>query len=166
MSCLDIVAFIVNIISAVGTFGAAAIALWLALQGQQPRIDCVFMWEEATKCKPTLIINNIGNRTVVVERVDIFFHKQKVGSYDILRDSVYSDNAIIASTKGVRIVLESDAINIDKKEMYFKNPKKPYDLIVVVTTSNKKRYKMKQRYCYDDIDKLFFLEGFMTENIE
>lgn len=163
MSCLDIVNFIVNIISAFGTFGAAAIALWLALQGQRQRIDCVFVWGDATKSKPTLIINNIGNRTVIVERVDIFFHKQKVGSYDILRDSVYSDNAIIAPTKGVRIVLGSDAINIDKKEMYFKNPKKPYDLIVVVTTSNKKRYKMKQSYCFDDIDRLFFLEGLSGE---
>lgn len=163
MICLEIVDLLISIISAIGTFGAAAIALYLALQGQRQRIDCVFIWEDATKSKPTLIINDIGNRTVIVERVDIFFHKQKVGSYDILRDSVYSDTAIIAPAKGVKIILESDAINIDKKDIYLKNPKKAYDLIVVVTTSNKKKYKEKQGYCFDDIDKLFFLEGLSGE---
>ncbi len=157
MSWLEIVDLIVSIISAIGTFGATVIALYLALQGQQQRLDCVFVWEEATKSKPTLIINNIGNRTVIVERVDIFFHKQKVGSYDILRDSVYSDNAIVPPAKGVRIILESDAMNINIKESY----DKIYNLTTVVKTTNKKKYKTIYRCCYNDIADLNFTEGLL-----
>lgn len=157
MSWLEIVDLIVSIISAIGTFGATVIALYLALQGQQQRLDCVFVWEEATNSKPTLIINNIGNRTVIVERVDIFFHKQKVGSYDILRDSVYSDNAIVPPAKGVRIILESDAMNINIKESY----DKIYNLTTVVKTTNKKKYKTIYRCCYNDIADLNFTEGLL-----
>lgn len=163
MSWLKIIDLIVNSISAIGTFGAAAIALYLALQGQRQRMDCVFAWDTATGSKPMLILNNIGNRTVVIDRVDLFFHKQKVGSYNVLKDPDYSDNAIIAPSKGVGIVLKSDAVNIDKKDRYWENAEKTYDLRAVVITANKKRYKVKQRCCYNDISELFFLDGFNGE---
>lgn len=77
MAWKEIVNMIISTVSVVGTFGAAAIALYLAIQGNRQRIDCAFMWEAATNDKPMLILNNTGNRTVIVERIDLYFDKKK-----------------------------------------------------------------------------------------
>ena len=155
-----IVTLSIDIISAVGTFGAAVIALYLALRDHRPRIDCAFMWETATADKPMLILNNISNHTVIVERVDLFFDKQKIGGIDILRTSAYFENAIISPNKEVRIVMNSKALTLNIKGRPIKSPDTIYKLTAVVTTTNKKRYQSSYRYCYNDLLGLTFCETF------
>ena len=97
----NMVDMIINLISAIGTVGATVLALYLALQNNRQRIDCAFMWETATGDKPMLILNNIGNHTVIEEYVDLYFHNEKIGRFDILRsssDTMYKLTAIVTTT--------------------------------------------------------------------
>lgn len=160
MEWYEIVNMVIGTISAIGTFGAAAIALYLAVLGNRQRIDCAFMWEAATEDKPMLILNNIGNRTVIVERVDLYYDRKKVGGIDILRNADYSKNAIISPNKEVRMLLNSDALKLDIKGKPVKCPDTIYKLTAVVTTTNKKRYKSSYGYCYNDLSFLMFAEMF------
>ena len=101
----DMANFVIDIVTAIATLGATLLALYLALRDGRQRIDCVFMWETATEDKPMIILNNIGDRTVIVERVDLIFDGHKICSVDVLRRLAYSKNAIISPNKEVKIVL-------------------------------------------------------------
>ena len=160
MEWYEIVNMVIGTISAIGTFGAAVIALYLAVQGNRQRIDCAFMWEAATEDKPMLILNNIGNRTVIVERVDLYYNRKKVGGIDILRNADYSKNAIISPNKEVRMLHNSDVLKLDIKGKPVKRPDTIYKLTAVVTTTNKKCYKSSYGYCYNDLSFLMFAEMF------
>lgn len=162
MCWYDIANFIVGIVSSLATLGATLLALCLALRDRRQRIDCVFMWETATKDKPMIILNNIGNRTVIVERVDLFFDGQKICGVDILRVSAYSEKAIISPNKEVRIALSLKELKQNIIGRPIKNPDTIYDLTAVVTTTNKKKYKSSYKYCYNDILGFIFLEGFRS----
>lgn len=162
MCWYDIANFIVGIVSSLATLGATLLALCLALRDRRQRIDCVFMWETATKDKPMIILNNIGNRTVIVERVDLFFDGQKICGVDILRVSAYSEKAIISPNKEVRIALSLKDLKQNIKGRPIKNPDTIYDLTAIVTTTNKKKYKSSYKYCYNDILGFIFLEGFRS----
>lgn len=150
---------IVGIVSAMATLGATAIALFLVLRDYRQRIDCAFMWEAATNDKPMLILNNTGNRTVIVERIDLYFDKKKVGGIDILRSHDYCKNAIISPNKEARMILNTDALKLDIKGKPVKNPDRIYTLTAVVTTTNKQRYRSSYGYCYNDLSYLLFAEA-------
>ena len=158
MDFIEIINLIVAIVSSVGTLGATVIALWLALQGYRHRIDCAFMWESATDDKPMLILNNIGNHTVIVEYVDLYFHKQKIGRFDILRRSSYCKNAIISPNREVRIVINPDEVKLNINGDPVKNPDTVYKLTAVVTTTTKKKYKSSYKYCYNELLGLTYVE--------
>lgn len=157
---MECVTLIIDSLSAIGTCGAAVIALCLALRDQRQRIDCAFMWETATGDKPMLILNNIGNHTVIVERIDLFFDKQKIGSIDVLRTSAYCENAIISPNREVRIAINSNALTLNIEGRPIENPDIIYELTAVVITTSKKRYKSSYRYCYNDIQGLIYSEDF------
>ena len=159
MCWIDITNLIVGIVSAIATFGATATSLYLALRDRRQRIDCVFMWETATNNKPMLILNNIGDYTVIVDRIDVYFDKQKIGRFDILRTSEYCENAIISPNKEVRITMNSKKLNLGIKGRAARNPDTIYKLTAVVTTTSKKRYKSCYGYCYNDLSGLTFLEA-------
>lgn len=159
----DIASLAVDIVSSVATFGATVLALYLAVRDERQRIDCVFMWETATKDQPMLILNNIGNRTVIVERVDLFFAGQKFYGVDILRVSSYSEKAIISPNKEVRIALSLNDFKTNIKGRPIKKPDTTYDLTAVITTTNKKKYKSSYKYCYNDILGLICSDGFHSD---
>lgn len=148
----------INLLSAIGTVGATIVALWLALSERQQHIDCAFMWETATNDKPTLIINNIGKHTVIIESVKVYFRKKHIGSFDILRHSELSQYAIISPNKEVRIMLDTKFLNVDNAVQ--KDPDKIYRLTAVVQTTNGKRYKSSYKYSYNDLQGLLFAAAF------
>lgn len=156
MEWFDIAKFVVDIVAAIATLGATLLALYLALRDSHQRIDCVFMWETATEDKPMIILNNIGDHTVIVERVDLTFDGQKICGVDILRRLAYSENAIISPNKEVRIVLDLNDIKQKIKGRPVKNPDTIYNLTVVVMTTNKKKYKSSYRYSYNDLLGMLF----------
>ena len=158
MDGFEIINLIVAITSAVGTLGATIIALCLALQGYRHRIDCAFMWESATEDKPMLILNNISNHTVIVEYVDLYFHKEKIGRFDILRRSAYCKNAIISPNKEVRIVIKPNEVKLNIKGEPVKNPDTVYKLTAVVTTTTKKKYKSSYKYSYNELLGFTYVE--------
>lgn len=159
----EIVSLIVSIISAVGTFGAAAVALYLACQGNRQRIDCAFMWESATNDKPTLILNNISHHTVIVKVVALYFHRQEIAKINILSDPEYCNNAIIAPNKECRIVINIDSLKTNIKGKPVENPDTIYKLTAIVETTAKKKYKSSYQYCYNEILGLCFTAGFYDE---
>ena len=168
MECMewhDIANFVFDVVTAVATLGATLLALCLALRDRRQRIDCAFMWETATEDKPMIILNNIGDRTVIVERVNLTFDGQNICSVDVLRRSAYSENAIISPNKEVRIALNMKDIKQNIKGRPVKNPDTVYNLTAVVTTTNKKKYKSSYRYCYNDILGLLF-SGTLTSDCE
>lgn len=158
MDCIEIINLIIGAVSAIGTLLAAVIALYLAVQGHRQRIDCAFMWESATNDKPMLILNNIGSHTVIVEYVDLFFHNQKIGRFDILRRSSYCQNAIISPNKEVKIVINPDELNLDIKGDVVDNPDTIYKFTAIVITTTKKKYKSSYRYCFNELLGFTYVE--------
>lgn len=153
----------INLATAIGTISATVTALWVALQGHQQRVDCVFMWETATGNKPTLILNNIGDRTVIVERVELVFRREKIASIDILRSSAYSDHAVISPKKEARIAIDPDILKLSSDSKPAKNPNTLYKLTAIVKTTSNKKYKSHYRYCYDELLGFIFLDAFDAE---
>ena len=163
MSCLEIVNLIIGALSAIGTIGATVVATCLALQGRKQRIDCAFMWETATDTKPMIILNNIGYHTVIVEKIELYFHKQQIGRFDILRRSAYCENAIVSPNKEVRIVINPNELKLNIKGEPVTNPDNTYRLTAVVTTTTKKKYKSSYRYCYNELLGFTYVEETSNE---
>ena len=159
MEWTDILHLVFEIVTALATLGATTIALYLALRDQHQQIDCVFMWEAATEHKPTLILNNIGNRTVIVERIDFFFDGKRIGYIDLLRSNQYGKHAIICPNAESRIDLSSVNFRITGRPL--KNPDTIYKWTAVVTSTTKKKYKSNYRYTYNDISFLTFYQEFL-----
>lgn len=158
---MECVTIWIELASAIGTIGATVVALWLALSERRQRIDCAFMWESATNDKPTLIINNIGKYTVIIESVEILFHNRKIGRFDILRNRNLGQYSIITPGKEVRIALDSKSFHIEAKPE--KNPDRIYKLTAVIKTTNGKKYKSSYKYCYTDLEVLAFFSEMAEE---
>ena len=59
-----------DIAVAIGTIGSSIVALYLGLRGARRKIDATFLWEDATDCQPTLLVQNISSRIAVIKSVE------------------------------------------------------------------------------------------------
>lgn len=141
-----------DILTAIGTVGATVVALWLALRESLSRINGVFIWSAATNDKPTLLVQNIGNRIAVIEVVQVFYDRTQVCNIDFSKEYSLTDYAIIETDQVVKIP-------IDPKWLNFKPAKKPdkkRPLKVVIKPRNGRRCVSKQKYSYNELNGLFF----------
>ena len=76
-------------LSAIGTFLAAFIAIFLAYMPRIKRIDLTFIWSAANDYQPYLILHNRSERYIPLSAIE-FYYKSKtnlVGQISFLHDS-------------------------------------------------------------------------------
>ena len=154
------ISLIFEMITAIGTVGAVIVALWLAAYEWQPRLDCVFIWATATRCKPVLIINNIGRKIVIIKTIWIMYDGHQICLFDVLRDHELYESAIIKPKTEIQIAFNSDRIKLQDDDI--KNRDEKHELEVIVNTTDGKQYSPRCNYTYNELMELFFGEGLLN----
>lgn len=86
---------LLDIAVAIGTIGSSIVALYLGLRGTRRKIDATFLWEDATDCQPTLLVQNISSRIAVIKSVEIRYGGEKVCKIEAAMEPYLSKYAII-----------------------------------------------------------------------
>ena len=145
----------ISLFEAIGTFGAAVIALWLALRDSQRRIDATFIWEPATKYEPTLLVQNTSNRISVIKNIEIQYYHQHVCTIETSEDFELANYAIIESGQIQRIPMSSFLREFPRPT----NEKKKYKLKTIIRQHSGKSCVFVLKLSYEDLQERFFGQG-------
>lgn len=148
---------IINGISAFGTLLACVISLWLSTARYRHKLDCVFIWCPAEEYKPTLLINNLCDKTIVIDHIEISYNRKKLAKLNISEDFHFRESYIISAKSEVRMYINACEFNLSS----IKEPLKPFRkqknaLIVVVYTTSGKKFVSRQTVVYDKMQELLF----------
>ena len=143
---------VLDIMTAVGTVGATVVALWLALRDDQPRINGVFVWDTATEYKPTLMVQNNGNRIAVIESVEVFYKRHRVSKIHFSDEYSLRNYMIVEAGEVKKVPLESDWFHVTPPS----DDSKAHTLKVVITPRLGRKNVSKQKYSYRELCELFF----------
>lgn len=150
---------VLEIFTAVGTVGAAAVALWLARRDDRPRINGVFMWRTAANYQPTLLVQNVGKQIAVIEFVEVYYNKKLIGEIRFSDKSSLKDFMIVKAGEVKQVPLQSEWLSVNKPQDIMQ----PFTLKVVVTPRSGRKSVSKQKYSYAELNDLFFGSGFYSE---
>ncbi len=146
-------------VTAVGTLVAAVIALWLGLRDNRPRINGVFIWSAATEGRPTLLIQNIGNKIAVIESIEAYYNKQQVCEICCSSEETLRDFSIIEAGSVKIVPLNPDWLHIEPPS----NKKKSYILKVIIKPRTGRKGVSKQKYTFNELAALLF-EAYFNDN--
>ena len=145
----------INLLSAIGTVGATAVALWLALRGNQRRIDGTFIWEAATSYQPTLLVQNTSNRLVVIESIDIRYMDIPVCTIKASEDYALSKYVIIESGQIQKIPMCEFLLEFPKPV----DVKKKHQMKVIIKQQKGQQCVFTTKLSYDELQERFFGQG-------
>lgn len=151
--------FILDVITAIGTISAAGVALWLGLKQEHRRIDSTFVWGIPTNYQPTLMIHNIGIRTVVLDNIKIYYRNELVGQIDFFKDYAFRHFAVLEAGKIENFTIANEYIQIKKPE----DSGKRHVLKIIVNQRNGRAYSSKQKYSYEELEELLFGQRLFEE---
>ncbi len=86
---------LINSAIAVGTIISSVVALWLAYDSKRKKLDCVFIWREKEKYTPILSINNICDKTIILEEIVFKYKGQVVGDINLLCNSDLNGYSVV-----------------------------------------------------------------------
>ena len=152
---------LLDTLTALGTIGACVIALALALKANSQKLDCVFVWGTPNNYQPTLVVNNLGDRTVVISGIDVTYNRQHLAYIDFWLDPMMRDCTIIPPRTEKIITLDSGAFQVSPNG---EDIKKKQLLTITVKTISGKKFKSKQKYSREELLEVFFGEGLFAEN--
>lgn len=150
--CMKTILFCMELMTAIGTFGAACVALWLGLKQDSHRIDSAFVWGIPTNYQPTLMIHNIGIRTVVLDNIKIYYRNELIGQIDFFKDYSFRNYAVLEAGKLENFTIGKEHIKLNKP----KNLERRYVLKIKITQRKGRSYVSKQRYSYKELEELLF----------
>lgn len=149
------ISIIANVFTAIGTVAATIVALYFGLRENSCRINGVFLWDSSSDYTPMLLIENVGNRIVVVEEICIFYAGKKVGNISFTKEQSLRDYRIIRANEAKKVPISLEWLNFPK----ITNTSKIYTLKIEIKHRSGGKYVSKQRYTYNDLEGLFFLNG-------
>ena len=160
MNVYQILSLVFMGFSAVGTVSSASIALALARRDVRRRIDAVFIWDdnEKSRFKPTVLVQNTGKLMTVIETISIFYRKDRIGNYCLSKDSKLCKHSIVEAGKSIEITLDSSQLIIPPP----KDENKQHVLKIKVKPRRGRVFVSKQRYSYNELMQLVFMEGFSS----
>jgi len=141
----------ISLLSTIGTIGATVVALWLALRGNQRRIDGTFIWEAATNYQPTLLVQNTSNRIAVIESVEIYYRNQNVCTVKASESFELSKYAIIESGQVQKIPMNEFISKFPKPT----DVKRKYRLKTIIKQQNGWRCVFATKLSYDELQERF-----------
>ena len=148
----------INLVSAIGTIGATGVALWLARRSTSRHVDGTFIWEISTSYQPTLLIQNTSDRIVVLESIEVRYHRKPACLIKMDKSYSFSKYSIIEVGQVVKIPL-GDA------EFTFKTPnnqKKKYRLKIIIQQRNGRQYVCVSKYSFEELQERFFGKGLFS----
>ena len=151
----------INFAIAVGTVSSCIIALWLAYDSKRKKLDCVFMWGEKGKYAPILSINNICDKTIILEEIVFKYKGQVAGRVSLLWNSGFNIYSVIEAHSKTEIPLNKCDLfsNIELNV----NDSTKQKLSIIVKSTTGKTFKSSYYYSDEDICVLFFWEGMCAE---
>lgn len=156
MTWLDLA---LNILTAVGTFGATVISLWLSIRQLYSSIDSSFIWEDSCNYQPMIVVQNTSNRVSVIESIEIRYMGNKI-YYEKILDSAYlSDFAIIEANEVKKILLPG--LNFEISEPADKDKK--YNLKIIIKQRKGRRSVSKTKYSYNEVSDHSFGQAFLND---
>ena len=150
-------------LSAIGTFLAAFIAIFLAYMPRIKRIDLTFIWSAANDYQPYLILHNRSERYIPLSAIE-FYYKSKtnlVGQISFLHDSHYSDVAVLFphGTQQLSVpVLDAlpDAYNSGIFINYDSESTEDDSFLVKLVDTQGKTYLLKEKFSGKKLSELTF----------
>lgn len=149
------ISLVLEVLTAVGTIGAAIVALWIAVREDYPKVSGIFAWSTATKYQPTLLVQNVGKQIAVIESVEVIYNHKLIKKIVFSEEYSLRDFAIIEAGDIKHIPFESEWLRICKP----KDETKPFTLKVVTKLLSGSKSVSKQKYSYTDLRDLFFGMG-------
>lgn len=145
----------INLLSAIGTIGATVVALWIALQGNQRRIDGTFIWEVATNYQPTLLVQNTSNRIAVIKSIEVYYRNQNICTVKASESYELSKYVIIEAGQVQKIPMSEFITKFPKPT----DVKKKYRLKAIIKQQNGWRCVFVTKLSYDELQERFFGQG-------
>ena len=142
---------ITSVCTALGTVGAVVFSIIVTLHRKRNRIEAVFIWGAPTRDQPTLLIQNIGKKVVVLDRIKFFFNRRKIGEICFADNMDFSDYAIIPADVSIKIPIPTKYIcqpdKIGKKKKILK---------IIIQPRYGKKQITKQKYTGEELESLLF----------
>lgn len=149
---MKILELIIDAFAAIGTVGATLLALYLAQQGKKRRIDSVFVWGAPTDYAPVLLVQNVGDRSCVLDHICIYYRGELISDLSFFEENLLREFAVILAEETKRISIKSDYFKVDKPN----NPKRKYTLKIKVIPRQGKCSVSKYKYSYNELFGLLF----------
>lgn len=150
----------INLASAVGTIGATMVALWLALRTTSRYIDATFVWEAASSYQPTLLVQNISTKLVVLESIRVKYCNSQVCTIDMTREFKFAKYAILEAGQTIRIPMATVELAFPKPN----NQKRKHRLKIIIRQRTGPRRVCSVKYSYSELQERFFGQGLFAKN--
>lgn len=150
----------INLAIAIGTVGSCIVAVWLAYDSKRKKLDCVFVWREEENYNPVLSINNICDRTIIIENITFIYRNTIVGNMDFVVNANYSSQSVVVAHSKNEIKIREDLfykIKLDEN-----NEEKHYLFIIVKSTTGN-IFVSSYRYSDSDICELIFMHAMCSD---
>ena len=147
---------LLDIATTIGTVGATIVALWLGLRDGVKKIDGTFIWDAATSFQPTLFIQNMSKRIVVIESIEVKYRHKIVCIIHAGEDYNLAKYAIVEANKTQNIPMGKYDLRFPKQD----NSKKKYVLKITIRQRNGRSAVSKLKYSFDEIGGLIFGQHF------
>lgn len=156
---MDCPSIVLDILTTVGTMGAAVVALWLGLRNDKTRINGVFIWSSVTNGTPTLLVQNTGTRIAVIESAEVLYNRKQVCKVSFSDEEALEEYAIIEAGKVAKIPFKLEWLKLDIPT----DSKKKRTLKVIVTPRSGHRSISKQKYSPHELGWLQFHGSLFSE---
>ena len=87
--------YIWEVLSSIGTIGAAIVALWLGLRKPKKKLDIILVWDFVTKSNPTVYLCNPTIYTLAVESIELIYNKKSLSILELTNKASGSYTGII-----------------------------------------------------------------------
>lgn len=152
MTCdnCNLLEFLFNTISSFTAVVAIIISLWHIYRENAIRINAVLAWGEATKNQPVVIVQNIGNKIAIIEKIVIYCDNKPICTQSLFNQIEMSDFSIVKANDIIRIPLD---IENNLPEM---RRKRTIMIKIVIKLYKGKSFIASRRYTQEEIDQLLF----------
>lgn len=153
MNCnnYDLINCITSGFTALGTVGAVVFSIIVTVHRKRNRIEAVFIWGAPTRDQPTLLIQNIGKKIVVLDQITFFFNHMEIGKICFADNMDFADYAIIQADNSIKIPIPTTYICQPDKIC-----KKKKTLKIIIQPRYGRKQITKQKYTGEELESLLF----------
>lgn len=151
-----------ELLSAVGTLCATAVALILAKRDTSKRLKILFLWDAIEYYCPIVFLSNIGVIPIAIREIQIFYANKNIYVNSVLND-FHADTYSEYLLKGG----ETKKIKLDANSFKLQDINKPHcgvaNVKVIIEDMGGKKYICRQKLEYSKLEEAIFGAGFFKD---